>query len=50
MYQSKTYFSAQWSTYMMSMVLVGGLGAFEGPPIGAAVFLAAETWFGACGV
>ena len=30
-FQPKTYFSVQWTAYMIFMVLVGGLGTFEGP-------------------
>ena len=29
-FQPKTYFSPQWTAYMIFMVLVGGLGTFEG--------------------
>ena len=29
-FQPKTYFSVQWTAYMIFMVLVGGLGTFEG--------------------
>jgi branched-chain amino acid transport system permease protein len=32
------------------MVLVGGIGTFEGPIIGAIVFFTVETLFGAAGV
>jgi branched-chain amino acid transport system permease protein len=35
---------------MLFMALVGGLGTFEGPIIGAVLFFAMETWFGATGV
>ncbi len=35
---------------MIFMVLVGGLGTFEGPILGAVVFFAIETWFGDAGV
>ncbi len=49
-FQPKTYFGVQWTAYMIFMVLVGGLGTFEGPVIGAVVFFAIETWFGASGV
>jgi branched-chain amino acid transport system permease protein len=31
-------FSVQWTAYMIFMVLVGGLGSFEGPILGALVF------------
>jgi branched-chain amino acid transport system permease protein len=49
-FQPKTYFSVQWTAYMIFMVLVGGLGTFEGPILGAVVFFAIEAWFGAYGV
>ena len=29
-FQPKTYFSPQWTAYMIFMALVGGLGSFEG--------------------
>lgn len=49
-FQPKTYFSVQWTAYMLFMVLVGGIGTYEGPIIGALVFFAIETLFGATGV
>ncbi|MCJ0764833.1 branched-chain amino acid ABC transporter permease [Variovorax terrae] len=49
-FQPKTYFSVQWTAYMLFMVLVGGIGTYEGPIIGAALFFAIETFFGATGV
>jgi branched-chain amino acid transport system permease protein len=49
-FQPKTYFSVQWTAYMIFMTLVGGLGTFEGPIIGAVIFFAIETIFGASGV
>ncbi|MCF8198802.1 MAG: branched-chain amino acid ABC transporter permease [Sulfuritalea sp.] len=49
-FQPKTYFSVQWSAFMLFMVLVGGIGTFEGPIIGAVLFFAVETAFGATGV
>ena len=49
-FQPKTYFSVQWSAYMIFMVLVGGLGTFEGPILGAVIFFLMEAWFGASGV
>jgi len=49
-FQPKTYFSVQWTAYMIFMVLVGGLGTFEGPILGALIFFAIEAWFGAAGV
>lgn len=35
---------------MIFMVLVGGIGRFEGAILGAVIFFAIETWFGALGV
>jgi branched-chain amino acid transport system permease protein len=49
-FQPKTYFSVQWTAYMLFMVLVGGLGTFEGPILGALLFFTIETLFGATGV
>lgn len=49
-FQPKTYFSVQWSAYMIFMVLVGGIGTFEGPILGAVLFFLIETLFGAAGV
>lgn len=49
-FQPKTYFSVQWTAYMIFMVLVGGIGRFEGAILGAVVFFLIETWFAATGV
>lgn len=49
-FQPKTYFSVQWTAYMLFMVLVGGIGTYEGPIVGAVLFFAVETLFGATGV
>jgi branched-chain amino acid transport system permease protein len=49
-FQPKTYFSVQWTAYMIFMVLVGGIGTFEGAILGAVIFFLIETWFGAMGV
>ena len=49
-FQPKTYFSVQWTSYMIFMVLVGGLGTFEGAIIGAVIFYAIEGAFGGAGV
>jgi branched-chain amino acid transport system permease protein len=38
-------FSVQWSAYMIFMVLVGGLGTFEGPIVGAVLLFAIQTTF-----
>ncbi|CAN7428857.1 branched-chain amino acid ABC transporter permease [Pararhizobium sp. LjRoot238] len=49
-FQPKTYFSVQWTAYMIFMVLVGGIGKFEGAILGAVLFFIIETFFGALGV
>ena len=49
-FQPRAYFSVQWTAYMIFMTLVGGLGTFEGPVIGAVLFFAVEALFGASGV
>jgi branched-chain amino acid transport system permease protein len=49
-FQPKTYFSVQWTAYMIFMVLVGGIGTFEGAILGAVIFFVIETWFGSWGV
>ena len=49
-FQPKTYFSVQWTAYMIFMVLVGGIGKFEGAILGALLFFIVETWFGGTGV
>ncbi len=49
-FQPKAYFSVQWTAFMIFMVLVGGIGTFEGPILGAVIFFLVETFFGAAGV
>jgi branched-chain amino acid transport system permease protein len=49
-FQPRSFFSVQWSAYMIFMVLVGGIGRFEGPIIGAVAFFLIERWLGATGV
>ena len=49
-FQPKTYFGVQWTAYMIFMVLVGGLGTFEGAILGAIIFAVIEAWFGGTGV
>ncbi|WEO67866.1 branched-chain amino acid ABC transporter permease [Rhizobium rhizogenes] len=49
-FQPKTYFSVQWTAYMIFMVLVGGIGKFEGAILGAILFFVIETLFGGTGV
>jgi branched-chain amino acid transport system permease protein len=43
--QPSSIFSVQFSAYMIFMVLVGGLGSFEGPIIGAVVFFVIQQQF-----
>ena len=43
--QFQSIFGVQWTAYMIFMVLVGGLGTFEGPLIGALAFFAIQHWF-----
>ena len=43
--QPQSIFGVQWTAYMIFMVLVGGLGSFEGPLIGAVAFFAIQHWF-----
>ncbi len=45
-FQPRTYFGVQWTAYMIFMTLVGGLGTFEGPLLGAVLFFAIESLFG----
>jgi branched-chain amino acid transport system permease protein len=49
-FQPKTYFGIQWTAYMIFMVLVGGLGTFEGPILGAVIFFLIEYFFSETGV
>ena len=49
-FQPRAYFSVQWTAYMIFMTLVGGIGTFEGPVIGAVLFFLVETFLGARGV
>jgi branched-chain amino acid transport system permease protein len=49
-FQPREYFGIQWTAYMIFMVLVGGLGTFEGPILGAIIFFLIEYLFGASGV
>ena len=49
-FQPKTFFGVQWTAYMIFMVLVGGIGTFEGAILGAVIFFLIETWFGSTGV
>jgi branched-chain amino acid transport system permease protein len=49
-FQPRAFFSVNWTAYMIFMVLVGGIGTFEGAILGAALFFLIETWFGGTGV
>ncbi|MBZ3900242.1 branched-chain amino acid ABC transporter permease [Streptomyces griseiscabiei] len=44
--QPDSIFGVQWSAYMIFMVVIGGLGTFEGPIVGAIVFFLVQDWFG----
>ncbi|HVV10144.1 branched-chain amino acid ABC transporter permease [Amycolatopsis sp.] len=43
--QPQSIFGVQWTAYMIFMVLVGGIGTFEGPLIGAIVFFVVQNLF-----
>ncbi|MGW1782620.1 branched-chain amino acid ABC transporter permease [Streptomyces sp. NPDC002143] len=47
--QPDSIFGVQWSAYMIFMVVIGGLGTFEGPIVGAIVFFLVQDWFGDIG-
>ena len=49
-FQPRSFFGIQWSAYMIFMVLVGGIGRFEGPVLGAVIFFLIERWLGGTGV
>lgn len=49
-FQPNSYFSVNWTAYMIFMVLVGGLGTFEGPILGAIVFFVIQDQLGEEGV
>ena len=49
-FQPKTNFGVQWTAYMILMALVGGLGTFEGPILGALFFFLVQNEFGENGV
>ena len=49
-FQPRSFFGIQWSAYMIFMVLVGGIGRFEGPILGAVIFFLIESWLGSAGV
>jgi branched-chain amino acid transport system permease protein len=43
--QPQSIFGVQWSAYMIFMVLVGGLGTYEGPILGAVIFFVVQQQF-----
>jgi branched-chain amino acid transport system permease protein len=45
-FQPRTSFGVQWSVFMLFMVLVGGIGTFIGPILGAILFFALQEIFG----
>lgn len=45
-FQPRTSFGIQWSVFMLFMVLVGGIGTFIGPILGALLFFALQEIFG----
>jgi branched-chain amino acid transport system permease protein len=45
-FQPRTSFGVQWSVFMLFMVLVGGIGTFIGPMLGALLFFALQEVFG----
>ncbi len=47
--QTTSVFGVQWTAYMLFMVLVGGLGTFEGPILGAVIFYFIQAQFGDSG-
>ena len=49
-FQPKTYFGVQWMAYTIFMVIVGGIGTFEGALIGAIIFFTIETFLGVYGL
>jgi branched-chain amino acid transport system permease protein len=43
--QPDSIFGVQWTAYMIFMVLIGGLGTFEGPIIGAIFFFLVQDQY-----
>jgi branched-chain amino acid transport system permease protein len=43
--QPNSIFGVQWTAYMIFMVLLGGLGTFEGPILGALIFFGVQEQF-----
>lgn len=48
-FQPRAYFGVHWTAYMIFMVLVGGIGTFEGAILGAVLFFLVEWIFSALG-
>jgi branched-chain amino acid transport system permease protein len=48
--EPSSIFGVDWTAYMIFMVLVGGLGTFEGPIVGAIVLFVIQNEFGDNGV
>jgi branched-chain amino acid transport system permease protein len=48
-YQPRTAFGINWTVFMLFMVLVGGLGSYLGPVIGAVVLFLLQQIFGELG-
>lgn len=48
-FQPRTAFGIQWSVFMLFMVLVGGIGTFIGPILGALLFFTLQEVFGGFG-
>jgi branched-chain amino acid transport system permease protein len=49
-FQPNDFFSVKWTAYMLFMALVGGLGTFEGPIIGAILFFVIQDQLSDYGV
>ncbi|MEV6342619.1 branched-chain amino acid ABC transporter permease [Actinoplanes sp. NPDC051851] len=43
--EPRSIFGVQWTAYMIFMVLVGGIGTFEGPVLGALLFFGVQYLF-----
>ncbi|GAA0472691.1 branched-chain amino acid ABC transporter permease [Actinoplanes capillaceus] len=43
--EPRSIFGVQWTAYMLFMVLVGGIGTFEGPLLGALLFFGVQYLF-----
>lgn len=49
-FQPRSFFAVDWSAFMIFMVLVGGIGTFEGAIVGAVIFFLMENFLGSTGV